>query len=274
MVAISSPAILRLAAGATTAYYSIERATRLLIAVDRWPHRGRRQLRAGDLASILNAIMGSITDAVGTDDLLRGLQYKSSIPPTAEQEPALGTGNWGQVLERLIEGAPPELHSGVPARKDANFRGVMPNTIECCLNPPSILLVWLGPDGATRQRIDIYGPSADDTQLREPYGPASWLIRKSFMDSNMIVLAGRILRDSSQKRTTPRNETAAAPGRATAARKPGPPKTPGSSNTPETSRARERAQRESDPGPSSPFTPEKTIDRRSHSIDRRDAHSA
>ena len=193
--------------------------TRLLIAADRWPNRSRPGFRPGDLASLTNALMGSVTDALGTDNLLRSLEYKCALPPTAEQAPALGSGAWGELLERLIANAPPELYAGAPATNN-DFRGILPNIIECSLNPASILLVWLGPDGATRKRIEVYAPTAGDMQ-KSPYGQASWLIRKSFMNSNMIVLAGQILRDSLQ-RTTPRNETAAAPGRATAAREPGP----------------------------------------------------
>lgn len=193
--------------------------------------------------------MGQVTDAVGTDNLLRELEYKCALPPTAEQAPALGEGPWGEVLERLIENAPLELYSGAPAsKKDTDFRGILPNIIECCLNPPSILLVWLGPDGATRKRIEVYGPSARAMQRSQPYGQASWLVRKSSMDSNMIILAGQILRDSSPQFVPPENETAATPGREAAAREPGP-KAPGSPNARKTTRGLSLSRGQSRPGP-------------------------
>jgi hypothetical protein len=202
---ISSAAILRIAAATGLPYASIERMTRGLITVDRWPSRNRKVLLASDLASIINALLGQqAADAVETDTILRAFEYKSTqvfpkdsstTRPTFIQSPALGPGTWGELLEGLIAMASPFLdYSPEAATNDTEVR-CLPHTIEACLTVPIIVLEWLGPNGAPKRR-DFYGPRLWK-KIRQPYGPANLLVRKSFLDSAMINIAGDILRDIS-----------------------------------------------------------------------------
>lgn len=205
-------------------YATLERMTRPLIRLDRWVSRTRRTLRASDLASVLNAIISlqPTGDSAEADTILRALEYKSTWPLTAEQIPAFAFGErtWGQLLESLIEHAPPLLDYYLQgATNDVDVGNALPNVIETTFNPLSIALVWLRPDGAAR-RCDFYGPAANNPKPSHPYGTAGLLVRKSFLQPQMIQLAGEILRDSSVSGPgNARPETAASlPGGAAALR--------------------------------------------------------
>jgi hypothetical protein len=260
MTAISTPAIQRYAAAAPMPYVTVERMTRPLIAANRWPNRFRKRLLAGDMASLMHAMLGGVTtEAVTSDTLLRGLEYQGTWPPTVEQVPALGEGRWGELLERLIANAPAEpTDPTVPARVGMDYRGYLPHSIEVCLNPASISLVWLGRDGVPARR-DHYGPAPGAATTRDPYGPGVLMVRKVFLDPRMITIAGEILRDIS--RANAKNETAASlPGEAAAERAslPGPTKIPSNSNTRESMRAPSCSQGKSHvvgPGPLQPRRP-------------------
>ena len=246
MVAVSSPAISRLSTATASSYSSIERMTRPLARENRWPSRSRRELWASDLASLLNVILGGQTsEAIEVDNMLRGLEYLSSFvfEPDPEQpggrklttrhEPHLGVRNWGELLEGIIHGVP----SPDPAERPVNAAvtdalvldkpgtPILPTTIEVCLNPLSITLVWFWSGGELRR--DFYQPTTLDQMKRaSPYGPAVGLIRKTFLSSDVIITAGEILRDTSTQLTSPSagpafadagKETAALPGRGSAA---------------------------------------------------------
>lgn len=214
MVAISSPVILRISAAATLPYSFVERTTRPLIQHDRFPHRGRQKLLASDMASLLNAILGGQpADAVENDTMLRACEYISSLPPTAEQRPELGEGNWGELLERLIEKTQSRQdYANEPTDSSIEIK-LLPHIIEVCLNPLSIVLVWHGPDGG-RTRLDFYSAKNSDLANRSRvYGPATLLVRKSFLHPEMIKVASDILRDSqmSRKKTMPPKKGSSAP---------------------------------------------------------------
>lgn len=264
MAAVSAPAIQRLAAAAAMPYATVERMTRPLIALDRWPSRARKQLLASDLASLLNAMMGQqTTEAATSDAMLRALEYKSTLPDTTKQAPALGEGTWGDLLERMIRNAPTELYPTLPWTAGMDYSSHLPHDIEACLNPLHMVLVWRHGLTGAPDRLDYYGPAPGDLSPHYPYGLATLLIRKCFLHPRMIVIAGHILRDASPQ-AIPENETAATlPGEA-AARKPGP-KAPGSSNTRKTMRALSLSQGQSHDGPGPSPSPRRKIDgRRRH----------
>lgn len=208
--AVSSAIIQRFSAATATPYAFTERCTRPLIELDRFISRSRRQLRASDLRSLFNAIAGgNATDAAEIDTLFSDLTYKSSWHAQSadrhdqfEQRPAFGDGNWGQVLDRLIENAPPFLNYYPEPAKDRGQGVSLPNTIELCLNPLSITLIWLGPNSAPR-RQDFYGPAPSAaTRHSSPFGPANLLFRKTFVDGRLLSVAGDILRDANANRST------------------------------------------------------------------------
>ena len=221
MVAISSAAISRFGTAATMPYATLERMTRPLIVLDRWPSRKRTWLRSSDLASIINAIssLQPTGDSAAADTILRTLEYKSTWPWDTEQTPAFGEGTWGTLLERLIENAPPILdYYPNPATNDVNVGRTLPHAIEVTFNPLSIVLVWNGTDSAPKRR-DFYGPSANSPRPSQPYGTAALMVRKAFVSPKLIQLAGEIFRDSSDK--VAENETAATlPGAAAALNQP------------------------------------------------------
>jgi hypothetical protein len=213
---------------------------RALIRHGRWTHRARRELLKSDLASIINALMAGTTDAVGSDTALRALEYRGALPARADQAPAFGLNTWGETLELMIDGAPPEQALGAPAPTAGILHYILPHFVEARMNPLRLLLMWLGPDGVTRRRIEIFGPSAKDAQ-QSTHGPENWMVRETRMDSRLIVLAGRILSDNKTAAArriaerNARNEAAAALAGAAAARKPGQTKAPGDVNTPKLS---------------------------------------
>jgi len=197
-------------------YATTERHTRPLIAINRWPSRARRQLLAGDLASLLNAVIcdQSTRAAAEADSKIRALKYSGTMPYTTEQTPALGGGNWGELLERLIENAPPiSDFKSEPATNDLNVN-CLPHLIEVSVNPLGVVLIWLGPSGVPK-RHDFYAPTL---RAPQPYGTAGWVVRKTLVAPEMIQLCGEILRDHLAPETadTP-NETAAALAGAAAA---------------------------------------------------------
>jgi hypothetical protein len=215
MAALSSPAILRLSAAAAMPYATVEKITRPLIAAGRWPSRQRRELLAGDLASILNALasLQPSPDAAKIDSIMRRLEYTGTWPTAAEQTPALGERNWGRLLEQLIQNAPPVSDVPSPPTRDPDgVRGHLPNQIETQVNPLSITLTWFGIDGGVL-RYDFYQPNKDERISLYPLGKGTFLIRKSILFPNMIILAAEILRDTTAY-TAVKNENAALPGAA------------------------------------------------------------
>ena len=260
---MSSPAILRFAAAGALPYATVERMTRPLIALDRWPSRARKQLLASDLASLLNAMMGQqAADAATSDTMLRGLEFKSAWPNEAKQTPALGEGTWGDLLERLIRNAPGDLCPTVPATGGMDHSGYLPHGIETCLNPLLIILVWDGKTGAPARR-EFYGPSFGALPPRYPYGPATLLVRKCFVSSQMITIAGQILRDASAQ-AIPENETAASPGRVAAAFQNQDQNSIPGGHSPEGKRERRNAQALSSRGPGPSTSPRRKTNGRRH----------
>ncbi len=222
MTAVSSPALSRLSAAATLPFATVARMTRPLIELDRWPNRSRRELLASDLGSMLNAFLGvHATYAGESDTLLRSLEFKGAWPSSDAQEPMFGARTWGELLDGLIENMP---HVPDPSVKQAAASApagslYLPHRIESCLNPAGITLTWLGEDDE-RRRQEFYAPPLHQ-QPSHPYGKAMLLVRKSFMSSDLIVIAGQILRDSraaaARKAKTPGRTTkakSAAPARA------------------------------------------------------------
>jgi len=201
---VSSAIILRLAAATATPYATVERCTRPLIKLDRFISNRRRLLRSSDLRCLLHAIIGDVPiDSAEIDSSFSGLTYAMSWPATIDQAPACGEGNWGAVFDRLIQGpirpAAP-LVGQIAQPDDTNDDSDiprLPHLIEFSPNPLSVLLVWLDPQG-NRRRQDFYGPPAGS--VPQLYGQASMLIRKSFLDSKLIIIAGEILRDASPKK--------------------------------------------------------------------------
>lgn len=249
MVAISSAAILRLSAAAAMPYASVERMTRPLIQEDRWPSRKRREMLASDLASLLNAMMGQTpTDAAEANQLLSGLEYKSSWP-TTEKTPYFGQSTWGELLEWLIAGAPSVADGFEHSRSDEGVNlPALPHIIEACLNPLSIQLIWYATDGLSQQRVDFYGPTrADMIKRYRPYGSANLLAFKSFMRPELIQIASEILQDNSPHTTVashdaaPENENAALAGAASTRNQDQNSIIPGA-NTPELKRESESSQ--------------------------------
>lgn len=256
MAAVSSSAILRISAAVTAPYATVERMTRPLIAVGRWPSRSRRELLASDLASILNAIISlqPATDAAKADTILRALEYKSTWPYTTEQTPALGgptCRTWGELLDGLIEHAP-VFSDGEPATSDVGVH-CLPHVIETSFNPLDIVLVWWGPDGVPKRR-DFYGPNRNNPiKPAQPYGRAGLLICRSFLRPEMIQIAGEILRDNSTRRIEDaESETVAAPARAATASVSQDENSIPDTNIPETRREKEIPQASSSGRPGHP----------------------
>lgn len=259
MTAVSSPALLRISAAATLPYANLQRMTRPLIETDQWPNRSRRELLASDLGSILNAILGvHATYAGESNATLRALEFKSAWPLDSVQQPMFGVRTWGEMLDAMIENMPlvpdPSVRQAASSYPAGSLH--LPHLIESCLNPAGISLTWLGEDGA-RKRQEFYALPPQQPQS-QPYGPATLVVRKTFMSSEMLIIAGQILRDSraaaARKAKTPnRNAQAkgATPARAAPLRETQDHKTTTipAANTPENTLAHTRVQASSSRGP-------------------------
>ena len=138
----------------------------------------------------------------------------------------------------------------------------VPHGIETCLNPLLIILVWDGKTGAPARR-EFYGPSFGALPPRYPYGPATLLVRKCFVSSQMITIAGQILRDASAQ-AIPENETAASPGRVAAAFQNQDQNSIPGGHSPEGKRERRNAQALSSRGPGPSTSPRRKTNGRRH----------
>lgn len=186
--------------------------TQPLIRENRWPSRTRREMRASDLGSLLNAIAGTqITEAAAeTDTTLRALEFKSAFPLTADQTPMFGVRLWGELLDNLIEAAPALLdyspHTWQTIPKEST---PLPHFIEVSTIPLAVVLVWLDDHSAPKRR-EFYGPTREDqADQGGSYGSHQLLVRKSFLDGRIISLAGEILRDCTTRTRIAKMTTAA-----------------------------------------------------------------
>jgi hypothetical protein len=155
-----------------------QRLAGVLVQDDRFISQRRRDLRASDLASLLNTVMGGQTaQALEVDTMLRNLVYVSSAP--ASQAPIFAPRTWGGVLELMIQYAPPAAEPpGEPATGDI-APNTLPHYIEVAVSAPYVCLLWLGPDGRSARR-DWYAPTPPAT------ANAVLLVRKAVIDGRMI----------------------------------------------------------------------------------------
>ncbi len=215
--------------------------TQPLIINDRWPSRARRELRASDLGSLLNAIAGAQTTegAAETDTTLRALEFISALPVTADQTPMFGIRLWGELFDTLIENAPEFLDYSPHSWQDMPSDSVpLPHLIEVSTSPFLVVLIWHNvPDQGTRR--EFYGTTLNntkDTQL---------VFRKSFLDGKIISLAGEILRDCTTRiHATKTPKAAGAPppnglrSKSKQAAKPAPPTSEQTTHTPDSGQSR------------------------------------
>lgn len=210
MAAVSGPAIQRFSVAGDLPYGRVERMTGPLISVDRWPSRARRDMRASDLGSLLNAIAGAQTTegAAETDTMLRGLEFKSALPSTADQAPMFGVRLWGELLDGLIENAPELLDYSPHTSQDMpKGSACLPDLIEVSTSPLLVVLVWLDDAGVPKRR-EFYSTTRDYRENQKAsHESHQLLVRKSFLDGKMISLAGEILRDCTTR--SPKTTTAA-----------------------------------------------------------------
>jgi hypothetical protein len=163
-----------------------EKLLGVLAVGDRFIGVNRRHLRASDLGSALNCrMMGQTKTAIEVDTTLRRLVFKGTSA-TGESAAVFRGKTWGDVLNFMIENAPPYTEHCDRAATGEVSPGTLPHFIEVTMDVPLITLIWLGPDSRPG-RADWYGPKGT-------YSHTTMIVRKTVVNGRIISVLGDILR--------------------------------------------------------------------------------
>lgn len=147
-------------------------------------HRHTRVTAAHLTNFILAQAAPQASDAVEAVTQLRSMRFAYS---SSGERPHLGEGDFGSVIDGLIEGRA----NSDASPEEAAVRFV-PHHINLSVQPVFAELIWLAPNGSILRR---------ETYVASDSGPNHWssfaIVKRTFIHPSLIELAARMLRDPS-----------------------------------------------------------------------------